>query len=163
MKFKSKWKTFHSRKCIWKCRLWIGGYFVKRRWRGIPAICVISILRNCKIYKYIMYFPKPIHQVKICETAYSEADCCSWQSLLVSWYSWCFICIVGIFASNILNIMFLFSAKTPPRSILICRQLQMTVTLKRPIIGVLEKFFFWKSLVKYFSPHHSDNKYKCAF
>ena len=40
MKFKSKHKTFHSWKCIWKCRLWNGGHFVqgemsqkKRQWQ----------------------------------------------------------------------------------------------------------------------------------
>ena len=30
-KFESKYETLHSWKCIWKCRLWNGGYFVQ--WR----------------------------------------------------------------------------------------------------------------------------------
>ena len=29
VEFQSKCRTFHSRKCIWKCRLWNGGYFVQ--------------------------------------------------------------------------------------------------------------------------------------
>ena len=29
MKFESKYKIFHSRKCIWKCRLRYGGHFVQ--------------------------------------------------------------------------------------------------------------------------------------
>ena len=31
VKYWSKFKTFHSRKCIWKYRLWNGGHFVKVR------------------------------------------------------------------------------------------------------------------------------------
>ena len=29
VKFESKYKTFHSRKCIWKCCRWNGGHFVQ--------------------------------------------------------------------------------------------------------------------------------------
>ena len=29
VKFESKYKTFHSWKCTWKCRLWNGGHFVQ--------------------------------------------------------------------------------------------------------------------------------------
>ena len=29
VKFESRYKTFHSWKCAWKCRLWNGGHFVQ--------------------------------------------------------------------------------------------------------------------------------------
>ena len=32
VKFQSKFEVFHSRKCVWKCRLRNGGLFVQGRW-----------------------------------------------------------------------------------------------------------------------------------
>ena len=37
VKYLSKYKTFHSRKCIWKCRLWNGGYFAQGSWVELPS------------------------------------------------------------------------------------------------------------------------------
>ena len=38
VKFESKYKTFHSRKCIWKYRLRNVGHFVHGRWVNVPLV-----------------------------------------------------------------------------------------------------------------------------
>ena len=44
VKFESKWKTFHSWKCLRSCRLWNGGYFVQGEMK-FNARKTISVLR----------------------------------------------------------------------------------------------------------------------
>ena len=45
VKLQSKYKTLHSRKCIWKHRLWNGGHLVQGRWvnRVIFKFCVTNL------------------------------------------------------------------------------------------------------------------------
>ena len=66
VKFKSTHKTFHSRKCIWKCCLWDGCHFVQGdelespclSWRGSTLISYSVWKNDWKFYYMFIIRPK---------------------------------------------------------------------------------------------------------
>ena len=60
VKFESKCKTFHSRKCIWKCRLRNGGHFV-RGWGWIKLVLILHFFQIGVVVYMNWTFWKGIH------------------------------------------------------------------------------------------------------
>ena len=55
MKFQSKYKTFHSRKCIWRYRLRNGGHFVHRpRWQQHNENRLIRNIQQCYCWMFLV-------------------------------------------------------------------------------------------------------------
>ena len=57
MNFESKYKTFYSWKCIWKCRLRNGGHFVQgRSFRWVLNLSLVSLTAWCRAGDKPLYF-----------------------------------------------------------------------------------------------------------
>ena len=73
MKFESKYRTSHSWKCIWKCRLWNGSHFVQGE------------------MSYIMYSTLSIMRVYILFQSHTLSGPLGWPLfpiVLILWQSW---------------------------------------------------------------------------